>query len=241
MRCRAFFAVVAIMLIQAPALFGQKNDGGKFRVGGRVVDKATGAPVQTAVVRFEDLQRAVVADSLGRFVFNKVPQGTYYVEIARLGYQSTMDFVRVVADNDSVLVQLEPRPIVLEAVTALANQLARRRDRLPTMVRAFDSKKLATSTTNLHQFLSTHGVHVTSCGGGRTRPIDDNCVVSRGQYRPLRVVLNEMPTVGAPLDLYYPHEFELVEYIAGSNSLRLYTTAFLERVAQGKAQIHATF
>ncbi len=238
MRTPVVLAFVAVMLAHAPALQAQKkNDNEKFRVSGRVMDKASGAPVQTAIIRFEDLQRAVVADSMGRFALDKIPQGTHYVEIARLGYVAATDFVRIIADHDSMLVELVPQPLVLEAVTAIANRLERRRQRVASMVRAFDTKRLATSTSNLRQFLTSYAAPITNCPAGRSRGTDDNCVIARGDYRPLTVYMNEMPFVGAPLDLYYPHEFELVEYYPGSNMIRLYTTAFLERVAKGKAHI----
>jgi hypothetical protein len=238
-RYNIFIAILAVALGNASIAQAQKNDE-KFRVSGRITDKASGAPVQTAVIRFEDLQRAVVTDSMGRFVMEKMPKGTHYAEVSRLGYVPEMEFVQVIADHDSLFVALIPQPLVLEAVTAISNRLERRRNRMPSMVRAFDTKRLATSTVDLKQFLTSYAAPITACPVGRTRGMDDNCVIARGNYRPLRVYLNEMPMFGAPLELYYPGEFELVEYYQASNTIRLYTTAFLERVAKGKAHLDAT-
>jgi hypothetical protein len=236
MRCKALVAAVVMLLSSVAALEAQKKkDNDKFRLSGRVVDKATGAPVHTAVIRFEDLQRAVVADSLGRFVLEKMPAGTHYVEIARLGYEGTMEYVQIIADHDSMFVALVPQPLVLEAVTAISDRLANRRNRHPSFVRAFDTKRLATANVSLKQFLTANAAPLTTCPAGRSRSIDENCVIARGDYRQLRVYLNELLVVGAPLDLYYPHEFELVEYYPSQTAVRLYTTAFLERVAKGKA------
>lgn len=236
MRCTAMIAVAIALLSTASQLEAQKKkDSDKFRLSGRVIDKATGAPVHTAVIRFVDLQRAVVADSQGRFVLERMPGGTFYVEIARLGYQGTMEFVQIGADQDSMLVRLAPQPLVLEAVIAVSDRLANRRNRNSSFVRAFDTRRLATANVSLKQFLTAHAAPVTTCPAGGSRSIDDNCVIARGDYRQLRVYLNELLVVGAPLDLYYPHEFELVEYYPSQTAVRLYTTAFLERVAKGKA------
>ena len=240
MRSSILVTIVALALGNASAAEAQKNDNEKFRVSGRITDKESGAPVRTAVIRFEDLQRAVVTDSLGRFVLEKMPKGTHYAEVSRLGYVPAMEFVQVIADHDSMFIGLVPQPLVLEAVTAISNRLERRRNRVASMVRAFDVKRLATSTVDLKQFLTSYAAPITSCPVGRTRGMDDNCVIARGNYRPLRVYLNEMPIFGAPLELYYPGEFELVEYYPASNMIRLYTTAFLERVAKGKAHLDAT-
>jgi hypothetical protein len=239
MRYNVLIAILAIGLGNASVAEAQKNNE-KFRVSGRITDKASGAPVQTAVIRFEDLQRAVVTDSMGRFVIERMPRGTHYAEVSRLGYVPTMEFVQVIADHDTMFVELVPQPLVLEAVTAVSNRLERRRNRVHSMVRAFDTKRLATSTVDLKQFLTSYAAPITACPVGRTRGTDDNCVIARGNYRPLRVYLNEMPMFGAPLELYYPGEFELVEYYHSSNTVRLYTTAFLERVAKGKAHLDAT-
>jgi hypothetical protein len=101
------------------------------------------------------------------------------------------------------------------------------------MVHFFDAARLATSTATVREFLTSFAVPVTTC----PRIADEICVIARGDYRPLRVYINELPYVGAPLDLYYAQEFELVEYYSGSYTVRLYTTSFLERVARGKAFI----
>ena len=151
-----------------------------------------------------------------------------------------MEFIRIVADHDSLLIELEPQPLVLEAITAISDRLERRRRQSASMVRAFDTKRLATSTTDLRSFLTGNAAIITMCPAGRSRSTDDYCVISRGNYRPVTVYLNEMPFFGAPLDLYYPHEFELVEYYPSTAMIRLYTTAFLERVAKGKAFLDPT-
>ena len=65
MRYRTFILATAFTMACASVVHAQKKTNDKFRLSGRIVDKTTGAPVQTAVIRFEDLRRAVVADSQG--------------------------------------------------------------------------------------------------------------------------------------------------------------------------------
>ena len=55
---------------------------------GTVLDAKTKLPLQGAAVTIPDLKLATVTDSLGKFRFNKLPSGTFLVEVKFQGYKS---------------------------------------------------------------------------------------------------------------------------------------------------------
>ena len=205
-----------------------------IRVTGRVIDEASNAPVPTAVVRIARASRAVVTDTLGRFVLEGILSGSHEIEIARIGYVSLIAQVQFNA-GDTLIVELTPQPVILEAITAIADRLKLRRNRTPMAVRAYDQRTLAAYPGTLRQFIQTRGAHLTSCP-----TIADDCAVVRGKVVPVVMYIDESP-FGGPLDMYYPNEFELVEYYPSRAMVRVYSRWFLERVAKGKAFISPIF
>ena len=59
MRRKTLLTLAVLVLGHASIAEAQTKDKENFRVSGRVTDKASGVPVPVAVIRFEDLRRAV--------------------------------------------------------------------------------------------------------------------------------------------------------------------------------------
>lgn len=228
--------VLALALCYGNAAPAQTPARAGNTLRGRVLDASTRRPVPVAVVRSLTAERAVVTDSSGSFALAQLVTGDHRLEAGRIGFRTTLLPVNL-ALADTVTIYLVPQPIALEAIMAVSNRLERRRERIPAMVRAFEAKDLALATEDLRQYLRTRGVPLVSCSPATGRESGDDCVLARGRYRPVSLYFNEMKFTGAPLSLYYPLEFELIEYYHGAATIRLYTTDFLERVAKGKAFI----
>jgi hypothetical protein len=207
----------------------------RIRVTGQIIDESTKAPVATAVVRLERVSRAVVTDTLGRFVLDPIPSGKHRLEAARIGYITAVADVDL-SEGDTLIVEMQPQPVVLEAVTAIADRLKARRNRTPVAVRAYDLRTLADYAGNLKQFLQSRGAFFAPCPRGRAAFFADDCASVRGRTVPVTLYVDES-RFGGPLDTYYPQEFELVEYYPSHAMVRVYTRTFLERVAKGRAFI----
>jgi hypothetical protein len=204
-------------------------------VHGRVLDASTSQPVVTAVVRSEQTGRAAITDTLGQFTLLKVPAVIQRLVVSRIGYQE-LDVAIDSTETEPLTINLVPQPIPLAAITAVFNTLERRRERIAQTVQVFDARQLALATQDLRQFLRTRGVPLVKCpSGGGVRVAGDDCLLIRGQYRPLRVYLDEVNITGMQWDTWFPTEYELIEYYARSATVRLYTAVYLEKVAQGKA------
>jgi hypothetical protein len=207
----------------------------RIRVTGRVIDESTETPVATAVVRLERVSRPVVTDTLGRFILDGIPSGKHRLEAERIGYVTAITDVEL-SQGDTLIIEMQPQPVILEAITALADRLKARRNRTPIAVRAYDLRTLVDYGGNLRQFLQSRGAFFTPCPRGRAGLFAYDCAAVRGQTVPVTMYLDEGRTAG-PLDTFYPQEFELVEYYPSRAMVRVYTRTFLERVAKGKAFI----
>jgi hypothetical protein len=225
--------LLALALISGQAQAQQ--DTSKITIRGVVVDSATNAGIAAAVIRVKIFEMAVLTDSTGAFVMHNVEPGRHYADVSRIGYDDTIAEV-FFAEGQLVTIPMKAQPIKLEAIVAVTSLLQRRRERVAGTVRAFDARALGLSMTDLKSFVSARLVPVVMCPRG-SGGSESHCVLARGRYQELTVYLNEMPILGASIDLMAAADFELVEYFAGSVTLRIYTKAFLERAAQGKAFI----
>lgn len=83
---------IGVFLLAALTALGQEPEG-KGKISGVVIDGATQAPVEFATVALtlpgsEKPINGAVADEKGRFVINKVPNGTYQLIISFIGYKN---------------------------------------------------------------------------------------------------------------------------------------------------------
>jgi hypothetical protein len=207
----------------------------KFRLVGTIRDADSGAGIPTAIVRFPDLRLVAVADSSGRFVFEKFPVGMYKVEIGRIGYVSIIGAITV-DTSSQINAGLIPQPILLEGIVAVASRLESRRRAVPYSVLSYRSEMLATATGSLSDFLQLKNGSLVDCqgAGGITK-----CVFSRGKELGITLFVDEnrIPDGGDMLDMYFPDEFAEVEFYPSLGMVRAYTPAFLQLVAKKQARI----
>lgn len=110
---------------------------GRGDLGGELLDAATGAPIQQAVVQVEGLPLRAISDANGRFRFEDVPPGSWLLRLSHLGYDVTSDPVEVPGGRDVFLrMRVTAQAIALagievtarSAVQALARITPFRRD-----------------------------------------------------------------------------------------------------------------
>lgn len=224
-----------------------------FLLVGAVLDFASQEPVEGARVRVEELQRIAVTDAEGIFYLDGLPPGSYTFETSRLGYV-TISEISTVESGDVLIVNLLPDPIVLEGITATVSRMSRRRAAVPSAVRSFDRTALSRSAApSIAQFLSERaGLRLVPCEGAagdivrldeetRPPPIESGwvCDGSRGRPSRLQLYVDEMPSPHQIdwLEIWNPSDFEQAEYYPSLRMVRLYTQAFMERLARGQATL----
>ncbi len=222
----SFLALLALsfLLWASPAAAQDKVD-----LRGRVVEMGTGRPLVGAEVGLPALDRWMVADENGAFVFKGLAAGRYRVEITQLGYRSHQGEIRVLADS-TLLFELWPDPVVLEGLSAQVDRLKRRRNAIAAVVHTSDRARLATAI-DVESAIRGMGETVLYCGSGQL------CLMRRGRPVLPRVYIDERPAFGLDeLRAYQPWEFHTIEVI-GHAQIRAYTLGFMERLALGKASL----
>ena len=210
---------------------------GEIRIVGKVLDLVTDEPVATAIVRIIDVKRATFTDTLGNFAFVGLEPGMHRFEIARFGYVTLKETIRL--DSSFImLARVMAKPIVLARIDVVVNKLATRRHAVGSPVRSYSAAELAAEPGSLHEFFASRaGVNLAPCGA-QTRNLDADCVYVRGRSVEVMVYVDDIryPS-GLPLTMFLPTEFELVEFYPSQGAVRLYTRWFLERVALGKMRL----
>jgi hypothetical protein len=232
----AFLALAACTLA-APVADAQARPG-RTDVSGTVVDARSGAPLSGATVRFINLRRSAATDEAGRFEFRNLPAGEQTVAIQSIGYEAVTELWEIGRDgagHQTMIVELDPQPIVLEGLRVQVDRLERRRRALGVSARVLERDALlgAPGQNALGALTSRMGIMVVPCrrqgpfSGGR------DCVLVRGTTTPPAVFIDERHAMGGLEELtsYLTHEIYRIEAIGGGRHIRVYTNFFMESIA----------
>jgi iron complex outermembrane receptor protein len=116
-------AFIAVAPVEAPAPTTEILPPPPYGLSGRVTD-STGAPVAGAQVTIQEASRAVQTDAEGRYRFANIPEGTWGVSFAAVGYRPTV--LRVTIRGGDVVrdVVLAPSYVELAPIQVTATPLA---------------------------------------------------------------------------------------------------------------------
>jgi len=241
-RCRRRWllasAVLALLPVPAASLFAQETPGGPSPVlYGQVVDARSREPIASAEVQIASLQRTVLTDTRGRFLFSDVEPGSYEVAVQRIGYQSVTKAWEVGAAPKPLSVELEPDPVLLEGIRITQSRLHSRMNAVGMSTRVVTKHVLAYSPApDVEQLLKVHaGLRPVLCHSLlEPRFNRDGCYVVRGQPTTVIVCIDERSAPGGMVDLRYyrPWEVERIEIYGGGRHVKVYTTQFLEWAAK---------
>ena len=149
-----FILVVALGPVSASTLLAQQEDPAPVLVTlrGVVLDEVMGTPVAGAAVYLEDQDYGALTDANGAFRIEGVPSGSQTVVATQFGYWEIAAGVEVPETGATIEIDLRPRPILLDGITAVADnidtmvrRLRTRRQSLPYQTRAFDQERLLAS------------------------------------------------------------------------------------------------
>ncbi|HSG49053.1 MAG TPA: TonB-dependent receptor, partial [Longimicrobiales bacterium] len=168
-RALSLLALVGGVLAMAPAPAASQNTGS---IRGTVVTMTTG-PAEGVVVRLIGQDRSAATGADGGFVLERVPAGTYVVEVRdeRLGQGSERVAVRA---GQVAEVEITLSPLFhIDALVVTAGPLAARQDELFQAVRVVGGRDLRNRLQpSLGETLASEpGVSSTYFGPGSSRPI----------------------------------------------------------------------
>lgn len=198
-------------------------------LAGSVTDPA-GRALAGVFVSAAGSRWGVLTGADGRFTLPGVDAGSVHLEAELIGYE-TLSWTGDPAPGETVVLILEPKPVVLEGLTVVADRFASRRRAIPVSARAFDRTTLGTSphATALDFLRSRGGMSLVACSGTWSA----FCVRSRGRLSEPSVWVDESPVLGGLdyLAMFQPHELYLVEVYGAGRHIRAYTNRYMERAA----------
>jgi hypothetical protein len=225
----SFALIATLFAVGASNAIAQTPKPEKVRVTGVVIDEASGQPIAGALVKID--HASAYTDGDGRFVINKVEQGTRRISVDQLGYVY-QEINRSIDDSGSLLrLEVEPQPIILEAISVINNRLERRRRAVATTARAFEGEDLRGANFDAMDFVQTRaGLFPTRCPA---RSFATHCVYRRGSVVEPTVYIDEMRVFGGleTLQTIPMEEVYRVE-VFGGRQVRIYTRRYTEFLAR---------
>lgn len=94
-------------------------------VSGTVTDGETAVGLANANVFFPDLGVGTATDNSGRFHVSGLPVGLHRFEVSSIGYEKTVETVKVESDDSEILIRLEVVPYPLDQVEVQGLMMSR--------------------------------------------------------------------------------------------------------------------
>lgn len=236
----ALLLVLAAAAGAAPVAAQDPDEAADTSVRGVVLDVLTGARLDGARVQAEGMRGGTLTDSLGLFALDRVPVGFQVLTVEHYGFEGVEVSLDVQPGMRPFVVELTPKPVMLEGLGVVTDRLAEMESRLrsrrravATSARAFDLERLTRSPArDMLEFLRFESsLGLSPCGG---RWASSLCVFRRGRWTEPGVYIDEIPAVGGldQLATYRPSELYLVEVYSSGLQIRAYTHNFMERMAR---------
>jgi len=106
-----------------------------------VKDKKEKTPLAGATVTIEALKKTAVADSLGRVLFNNIPEGSYTVKLSYVGMEEAEAMISVPQQQEAIFL-LEEGEEQEEEVIVTSTRISRTISDIPTRVETISGEEL---------------------------------------------------------------------------------------------------
>jgi hypothetical protein len=226
-------------------------------LSGQVVDERSREAIPNVPLVIFPGRRTVLADQEGRFRVRLRP-GDYVVTTSHLGYGDRQLAVAVTPEaSGPLLVELTPEPHLLEAVRVTVDRFARRRHMTAMSSQVLDRARLVTlgggdvwhvirGYAGLGSAVPCGGRDIRTAGGGLGQRSPwysggDSCIFRRGQVMAPRFFIDDRVAFAGADELagYLTSDIHHVEVYGRGEMIRVYTMAYVERVARGQERLYA--
>jgi hypothetical protein len=203
----------------------------KIDLKGVVVDETTGAAVSGAYILVVD--KGATSDAEGRFHVRGLAAGTHALVVTHLGYATSVQVAEVEPGGEPLRIQLEPNPVIMQAIEVVVNRMKARRNALAVSVRAYETRDML-STSDAYDFLRSR-LTMGRCPSFNTQ---HDCVFRRGRWVAPQIYIDEVPYTFSGVDVlrsYPTSEIHTIEVLNSGGHIRVYTKWFARRLAMGQA------
>ncbi len=203
--------LTSFLLLNVFLVFGQSAE-----ISGRIID-SKGNPVEGATVHLLNTSNSTTTDRRGKFLFTKLADGKYLINVTAIGYGSITREAEIIKDQElDVEIRMVESARQLDAVVVSSEKKEELVQRIPSSISAFSSKQiLEYRLWDLHELTAiVPGLYSANPGDGR------NVVSIRGMtstsYDP--AVTTYIDGVNQfTLDTYIPQLFDVdrIEVLRG--------------------------
>lgn len=205
---------------------------------GRVVDASNGQTVPHARIEITDLRRREWANAQGEFELD-LPAGSHIVRFHELGYDTLSEVWSASVDDNQLVVELTPKPLMLQAIRATGQRLEARIERLPVQVRAFEGDMVRRSGHPQALDFLTQYAGITPVPCSDRESLLANCAWVRGGIQQVVVYIDDIQGLAGldQLRSFPMANVHRVEVLAGGAQIRVYTRDFIDRLARTGAPL----
>lgn len=230
----ATLAIVASLIAAAPVVAqddASAEEPEHVTVTGTVVDASTGAPVPTTVVRMTHPERSVMTGPNGQFSLTNVPVGSRTLVFEQIGYTRMTVTQEFGPEAPSIVVELEPQPVVLEGLNVMVDRLEARRQAAGVAVRVLRPADFQYQPVDLFRAIRGRaGLGLVGCTP--PRGISTWCILHRGSYTSPSVWIDDRRAMGIEeLELYRTDDVYAVEVYQAGRAIRVYTRQYMQKIA----------
>lgn len=209
-------------------------DDGQFTVFGQLIDAESGEKLSGAFIGLTGTEWGSITNEEGRFRIPESVAGELALTVELLGYEKLEWVGQVENDDELLLIELAPQPVVLEGLKVVTDRFRSRRNGAAVSAFVYDADDLSSTVAqNAVEFIEFNSAAwLTPCNGRRS----DRCFFVRGRTVEPVVYVDERPMMGGLeyLEAFQPWEFHMIEVFAGGRHIRAYTPAFMERAAKSR-------
>jgi len=144
---------------------------GSLELKGTVVDE-NNVPLLGASVILHPLQRGIITDAMGGFVFKNIPNGKYTIEISFIGYKNFMDTISMI-DNKTYNVKLTVSSLDLQEMIVTDNYAENRKKEESLNIEIVNDQYLKQNMGGslLKSLERLPGISTIDIGSGQSKPV----------------------------------------------------------------------
>ena len=237
-RVNILAVLCAALLAAVPAAAQQAGSVPTVTLKGRVIDTSSGQTLPHARIEVTDLRLRTAADGRGEFEL-QLPAGSHIVRVHELGYDTLSEVWTATVDDAGLVVELAPRPLLLEAIQATGRRLEARIERLSVQARAFEGDQIRRSGHPWTlDFLAMYaGLVPIACDDRDVRRM--SCAWVRGGPQLVSVFVDDVPALPGldELRTLPMHDIYRIEVIAGGAQVRVYSKSYINRLVRTGAPL----
>ncbi len=144
----------------------------QYNLSGKVTEAKTGETLPAVDIFIRELQRGVITDTKGDYLFTNLPDGTFTVQFSYVGYKTEVKNVEITKGDNKLNVSLVPTNLELGEVVVIGNSVVSK-EKVPYKVEIASAKDLRYNgmVTLTQTLASLPGINELTNGLAISKPV----------------------------------------------------------------------